>query len=111
MSLTDKEKQAVAEFGRVMRVKFGDRIKTLLLYGSKVRGDSDAHSDIDLFVLVDRDDRALRSFALEAVYEINLKYDVVLSVVICDQDRYDAPLSRVTPFFSNVLRDGVKIES
>jgi predicted nucleotidyltransferase len=109
--LSEREKNAVEELGRVLRGKFSDRIKTILLYGSKVRGDNDVYSDIDLFILVDKEDKKLKDFSLEIAYELNLKYDVVLSIVICDQDKFASPIFKITPFFNNILRDGVKIES
>lgn len=111
MSLSDKENGAILELGQLLRKRFGDRIKTILLYGSKARGDSDVHSDTDLFILVDREDKVIRDYLLEAAYETNLKYDVVLSVVICGQEKFDNPLYKITPFINNVLKYGIKIES
>jgi uncharacterized protein len=111
MVLENNEKLAIGEFERTLREKFGKRIRSVLLYGSKARGSSERYSDIDLFVLVDREDKELRDFALATAYELNLKYDVILAFVLCNEDKINNPVIKITPFYNNVFREGKKIES
>lgn len=54
------------EFRDRLRTAFGRRLRDLRMYGSKVRGESHAESDIDLLVLIDGGDYA----AAAKVWEI-----------------------------------------
>lgn len=48
------------DFARPARARLGERIREVRVFGSRARGDTRPASDLDLFVLVDRDDRATR---------------------------------------------------
>ncbi len=50
--LTLREKQALVEYLERLRSEFKDEVQHVILYGSKVRGDFDEESDIDLFVVL-----------------------------------------------------------
>lgn len=107
MKLRKNEEQAIKEFGNQLREKYGDKIKFIRLYGSKIRGDDDRFSDIDLFILAEEKNEAMRQFVLDTAYELNLKYDVLLSVILYDEKGFNSPVAQVTPFLKNVLREGV----
>ena len=51
--LTINEKQALDELILNLREKFGNQLKKIKLFGSKMRGDYDKASDIDLFLVFD----------------------------------------------------------
>ena len=79
------------------------------LFGSKARGTSDPESDVDvLFVLESLDWEAER-----AVYEIcfhaSLKHDTLLAPVVMSRKEMESPLTRATPFYQTVEREGVML--
>lgn len=43
----------LGDFARALRVRFGDRIRELVLFGSRARGDAHEDSDVDVLVVVD----------------------------------------------------------
>ncbi|WP_456367169.1 nucleotidyltransferase domain-containing protein, partial [Thermococcus sp.] len=47
----EKKAQALDEFLRVLRKRFGDSIEEVILFGSYARGDYDEESDIDLLII------------------------------------------------------------
>ncbi len=94
-----------------LRGFFGDRLRSVILYGSYARGDYDDESDIDVMALVDMDKDELAAYRRQISNyscELDLKYDVVLSIKLQDKATFDR-WSAVLPFFQNVKRDGVQV--
>ena len=91
---------------------FGEKLKAVILYGSYARGDQDEESDIDVMALVDipkEDIHRYRDNVMDFSVDIDLEYDVLLSVKLQDIytfDRYE----EVLPYFKNVIREGIHIE-
>lgn len=90
---------------------FGDALRKVVLYGSYARGDYDAESDIDVMLLIDKDDEELRRdidkiISLET--DIGLKHDVFISPLLQSNEKFQRYLS-VLPFYQAVEREGVVI--
>ena len=54
--LTPNEERAVNSFVERLFDRYPDRIRQVVLFGSKARGDSGVWSDIDILIVVDTDD-------------------------------------------------------
>ncbi|MCX6843002.1 MAG: nucleotidyltransferase domain-containing protein [candidate division WOR-3 bacterium] len=106
--LTPSEVAAVNRLKEVLTRDFG--LVTLILYGSKARGDSHRESDIDVLVVL-RDDFDWRTkhAIYDVCFDINLEHDVLLQPIIYSQVRYDDPLTRATSLYQNVLEEGVSV--
>ena len=94
-----------------LRGFFGEQLRSVILYGSYARGDYDDESDIDVMALVDMDKNELAAYRRRISNfscELDMKYDVVLSVKLQDKATFDR-WSAVLPFFQNVKRDGVLV--
>ncbi len=81
---------------------------TLILYGSYARGDYNEDSDIDLLVLIDKDnvtweDRKRISYPL---YDIELNSGILISTIIHPEKTWRYP-SLITPFSENVTNEGI----
>ena len=95
--------------GRKLRDVFGDKLDRVILYGSYARGDYDDESDIDVMALVDMDRNELSKYRRKVssfAGDIDLEYDVLLSLKLQDKDTFDKYGSTL-PFYKNVIRDGV----
>lgn len=80
-----------------------------ILYGSRARGDASQHSDWDILILLDKD-------SLDQSDYDNVSYPFVL--LGCDLGEEINPIMytkkewdtyRVTPFYENVVRDGIPL--
>ena len=94
-----------------LRGFFGDKLCSVILYGSYARGDYDDESDIDVMAVVDIDKNELASYRRPVCNyscQLDLKYDVVLSIKLQDKETFDH-WGSVLPFFKNVKRDGVLV--
>lgn len=69
LRLKEYEKKAVIEASRLLREKFP--VESVILFGSKARGDDDLESDIDLLLLTTRPiNWKERKAMIEALFEI-----------------------------------------
>ncbi|MCH5190709.1 MAG: nucleotidyltransferase domain-containing protein [Oscillospiraceae bacterium] len=90
---------------------FGDKLRSVILYGSYARGDYDDESDIDIMILVDipREEIHLYDdpFVLLAS-DLGLEYNILVSPYIKDTETFDKYFD-VMPFYQNVQEEGVLI--
>jgi predicted nucleotidyltransferase len=78
-------------------------------YGSRVRGNADPESDLDLLVEVRRVSSAARQQIWDRAWELSLAEGYVISVVIVSEEDFErGPLS-LSGFARNVRQEGVEI--
>lgn len=107
--IPDRADKAIKEFCEFLRRELGANLLEIRLFGSVARGTATPESDIDILVLVRREDSAAREAIIEAAVEINLKHDVVVSPVIMSADRYSAPLFKETHFYKSLQEEGIPL--
>ncbi len=84
-------------------------IREVILYGSVARGVSTKESDIDILVLVDADDKALRDYSEklnDVSTDISIKYLRVFSIIDIIYQEY-LNLKQVLPYYRNISEEGV----
>ena len=86
--LTRQEHQAADAFIKALHREYPDRIRDVILFGSKARGDSRPDSDIDILVLVDNDDWHFSHAISRIAARISLDYDVLLGPRVIRQARW-----------------------
>ncbi len=87
---------------------YGERLKRLILFGSWARGEATEDSDIDIVVVLDGDlipgeeiDRTI-----DIINDINLKYDVLVSIYPVSESVYKTVNS---PLLLNLRKEGLSI--
>lgn len=76
------------------------------LYGSEARGDAREDSDIDLLVLVDKSKLtyADEMELMEPLYQVELDTGTMINPVFMPKKEWG---TRITPFYENVMADGI----
>jgi len=90
---------------------FGDKLEHLILYGSWARDEQDSESDIDIMILVDESEAALRGYRhkiVDIMTDLSLKHDTVISFTRETNSRYNEYLD-VLPFYRNIYNEGIEI--
>ena len=82
----------------------------VILYGSKVRGNSEKFSDIDVLILLDRKiDTKLEKQILDIAYDIELEFDIVFGIMIESKEFWGSSLAGIMPLHQNIEKEGVLI--
>jgi predicted nucleotidyltransferase len=106
--LLKTEHQAVEAAVRVLKMKFP--IDHVILFGSKARGDADAHSDIDLLLLTARPLHWTEEKAIvEALFDIGMAYDVLFSPLCVSSEEWEGDLFQELPIYQEICRDGAVV--
>jgi predicted nucleotidyltransferase len=83
------------------------QVKSIILYGSVARGTSIEESDVDIAVLIQGTlDKEIEEQLSEFLVDMDLEYDKVFAVIDIDYDMFQK-WEKVTPFYQNVVREGV----
>lgn len=73
--LTEVEKIAIKEFVDALITTFPERVELIRLFGSRARGEGDEGSDLDLLIIMDREDKAMEEKIIQLMSEIAGQYD------------------------------------
>lgn len=104
--LTDAEREAIREV--VSRLNSKYPVSGIWLYGSKASGKSTPESDIDLLVLTAQKlDWKQRNSMTDAIYDIQLKYDVVVSLLVVLEDEWKFGRYSVLAIHDEIEKYGV----
>ncbi len=98
--------KVIKEFKLKIKKLYGSKLKEIILYGSWARNKANEDSDIDLLVIIKQDIIPGKEIdrMIDIITEINLEYNVLLSVYPVSEKDYQMVRS---PLLLNVRREGV----
>jgi predicted nucleotidyltransferase len=107
--LAPNEKAALDRYIVNIRERFPENVLSVTLFGSKARGDARAESDIDLLVLVKKENREIRSELWRMASDVSLECNVVLSVRVYARARWAESRRIRLPLYRAIVADGVPL--
>ena len=102
-----REKNIIEEVAE--RLSDNVRVRRIVAFGSRVWGDFRADSDLDLLIIVDRKDRAIKEFIVSVIYEYELSRDVSFSPVLLSLHELDVNKKLGSPFLKSIDAEGVVV--
>lgn len=111
MLAEDKLNKITEEIVIGLKEIFGNKLNSIILFGSYARGDFDEESDVDILVLVDLSANELSNYRASVdslCGKLLLEYGIVISAIEKDFETYNR-YRDVLPFYKNIVKDGVKI--
>lgn len=99
--------QLVKEFAAELRGRLGSRVRRILFFGSRARGDAREGSDYDMLVVVDHRTPEVRSVILDVESGLMDRYGVLVATVLRSEDEWHR--SQGFPLAYNVAREGVPL--
>jgi predicted nucleotidyltransferase len=109
IKLDPRERKAINAFSRRLKKALGKQLVSVLLFGSKVRGDSHVESDIDVYVLVRRNSINVIDRIATVTADILNRYDILISPVSYDLHEERKNLELGSFFFEAVKKEGIPI--
>ncbi len=91
-----------------MHEKYSDA--RIILYGSQARGQATEQSDLDLLVLQSSKMSTHEKNSIhDALYEIGLENDIVISALIKSVPDWERPISKATPLYQAIQKEGILV--
>ncbi len=100
-------KQAIQELRDRLVKELGDKINSLILYGSAARGEAGEESDIDILVITRDDDRRVYDQISGIRTDVDLKNGTLTSLVAFSRAEVEKYLKLGSPFIEDVIEEGV----
>lgn len=103
--LIKKEEEAMNAAVRLLKSQFS--VERVILFGSKARGDSSEHSDIDLLLITSypihwREEKAM----VEALFDLGMKYDVIFSPLFASLEEWERGMFKEFPIYREIIEEG-----
>lgn len=98
---------ALRDYAGRVRKSLGPRVRGLRLFGSWARGEAHAHSDVDVWVLIDSLDPVTRNVPFEAAQETLLEHGVDLTATVMDEREWQHLLGRERRIARDIEREGI----
>lgn len=109
ISLVSRERNAINEAVRILKEQFS--VDTIILFGSKARGDDSKDSDVDLLlVTVDEPHWKVEKAIVDTLFDIGLKYDVIFSPLFVSADDWEKGIFKSFPIYREITKDGAVVE-
>ena len=105
--LKDNEARAIRDLKELLSRKF-DLIE-FRLFGSKVRGESDFESDIDVMIELAETNPDIEAQIDDIVYEINLKNDSFISTIIFSKKELEEGPMTESPIYKIIQKEGIPL--
>jgi len=100
---------AITELKQALSERLGGGVE-LYLFGSVARKEYTRNSDIDILVLVPGNvDTDLKEEIIDLAFHIEIKYCVVIQIIVRSKDYWESGISSVTPLYQNVRREGIRL--
>jgi predicted nucleotidyltransferase len=108
--LTPGEILALNELIDKLKSQFENQLYDVKIFGSKVRGDFDEASDIDVLIVFGGNvDWKFKDKIYSLILDIDLKYDVFISARIYSAQKLAEKRMQALPFIKNVSEQGVSL--
>ncbi len=106
--INDKYKEAAEEFARRVTAGLGDRIDSIVLYGSVARGQARRDSDIDILVISSKDKETINRIEdIRSDFEYERNFTFLISLIYYRREELYHLIALGSPFVKEVLKDGV----
>jgi len=103
------EERILRRIASRLKKKFSGRILSVHAFGSRVRGDHDLWSDLDVLIVVKDREPEIESKIMDIFVKEELKSNVFFNPIIKDASAFELEREYNTPFYKNIMREGIAL--
>ena len=103
------EKEALRRITDILRAELHEQIVAVYAFGSKVRGDFDEWSDFDVLILVRDKNSELEERIVSIFVDEEIKAGLSFTPVIKDHHSFELEKRHNSPFYWNIIKEGVSL--
>ena len=107
VEIQKKYQEPVIEFVKVALEKYGEKIESIILFGSVARGEAKEDSDIDILIVTKDEDFRLRRALIGIAFDILLQTEENISVKVLSKTDFERRGN--FSFLRNIVSEGVKL--
>lgn len=105
----DQQKKATEEFINRVKEKYADKMEKIILFGSYARGDYTKESDIDVLIVLSKEDYKVRRDIMGSSFDMLLETGVYISPKVISLRDYQNLKNIKSSFIQNVSREGIAV--
>ena len=109
MPLDKKDLEVLNKLKKGLKRVLRDNFIELDVFGSKVRGDADEESDIDVLILVKKGGSEVLDLVAEEVASLKLSTDLPLSPVVYTVEEFNVNKRLGSPFVHSIEQESIKL--
>jgi len=108
VALSDRDQQIVQDLVQRLRKALEGRLKQVIVYGSRARGDHKAESDLDVLILVEHLDDSLKQRVREIRYRVMWEEDFepLISLLCQEETEFSRQISQGSGLATNIQHEG-----
>ncbi len=109
--MIEKDRDIILELKKKLPTEVASKIKKVIAFGSRVRGQGEEDSDLDLLILVNEKTSDLVSKIEDVAYKVMWDHDFkpIISIKVFTETHYQNFLREGFSFYKNIDREGVSL--
>lgn len=109
--MDERDRSLILEFKRRLPADVTAHIQKVVAFGSRVRGEGEEDSDLDLLILVDQKTSELEGKIEDIAYQVMWDHDFkpIMSIKVYTEVGYRNFLREGFSFYKNIEREGVSL--
>jgi predicted nucleotidyltransferase len=80
-----------------------------MVFGSRVRGDFRGDSDLDILIVVDKKNRAVKDAVLNIIYSYELQADISCAITVLSREEMKFNEKLGSPFLESIQKEGITV--
>jgi predicted nucleotidyltransferase len=109
--MIESDRDIILELKKKLPTEVASRIRKVIAFGSRVRGQGEEDSDLDLLILVNQKTPDLESKIEDVAYNVMWDHDFkpILSIKVFTEAHYKNSLREGFSFYKNIDREEVSL--
>ena len=107
LSLSDKEREIIQKMRTAVNKTLPD--STMILFGSRARGNAAADSDWDVLVLAETVSPEIEERVFSALFDVELDENIIINPLVLPRDEWNIKRYRNHPIHDTVEAEGILV--